>query len=388
VKIKSKYQSVNSQAQIILREYDLCNNCLGRLFSKKLGVSSNKLLGIKIRKSIKKKNSKKCYICKNLHANLDFFMKKIFDDTSDFQFSTFQFGSTLKPSVVDCDDLIRSKFKLRGIDGIKSEITSEVGKKFAKKTRKKPDNISSDLNITINFKNNSLEIRSKSVFLFGRYLKKSRGLPQKQKACENCGRKGCHQCNFHGISEFDSVEGIISKFLYKKFVANQVKISWIGGEDRTSLVLGKGRPFFVKIINPKKRKVRFQSKIIHDGIVIQNLKPVDQMPKAPTKFKSKIELSVTTETNLNSTDLKKLRTIPESPIKISDKFDKVTEKRVYSLKYKKTTPNSFQLLLDVDGGFPVKNFVDGKNVSPNLTDLLNTECKCEIFDFLEITLQY
>ena len=34
---------------------------------------------------------------------------------------------------------------------------------------------------------------------------------------DNCSGKGCRICNFHGISEFDSVEGIISKLFFKKF---------------------------------------------------------------------------------------------------------------------------------------------------------------------------
>ena len=43
-------------------------------------------------------------------------------------------------------------------------------------------------------------------------------------------------CNFHGISDFDSVEGKISQFFYEKFSSPQVKITWIGGEDKTSLL--------------------------------------------------------------------------------------------------------------------------------------------------------
>ena len=63
-------------------------------------------------------------------------------------------------------------------------------------------------------------------------------------------------CDFHGISEFDSVEGIISKLFFKKFGGTTAKFTWIGGEDNSSLVLGNGRPFFVKIKNPFKRKIK------------------------------------------------------------------------------------------------------------------------------------
>ena len=57
------------QSEKISKEYDLCENCLGRLFSKKLGVTSNKLLGKKLRKKLKQKSTK-CYICKNMFSNI------------------------------------------------------------------------------------------------------------------------------------------------------------------------------------------------------------------------------------------------------------------------------------------------------------------------------
>ena len=65
----SNFNQVLIQSEKILKEYDLCENCLGRLFSKKLRVSSNKFLGKKIRKRLGKKTSE-CHICKNIFSNL------------------------------------------------------------------------------------------------------------------------------------------------------------------------------------------------------------------------------------------------------------------------------------------------------------------------------
>jgi len=108
VKSTNKYSKVISHAEIILKDYDLCENCLGRLFSRKIGVSSNKLLGRKIHHVLKKKHSK-CYICKNLLEHLDSYEEKILHKSSDFQFLSFQIGATLKPSLIDRDDIIRRK---------------------------------------------------------------------------------------------------------------------------------------------------------------------------------------------------------------------------------------------------------------------------------------
>ena len=85
--------------------------------------------------------------------------------------------------------------------------------------------------------------------------------------------------------EFDSVEGAISKFLFQKFGGTTAKFTWIGGEDKSSLVLGSGRPFFVKIQNPHKRNVKL-SNVSIDSIKINHLKSVYGSPKKPLKFNS------------------------------------------------------------------------------------------------------
>jgi len=94
---------------------------LGRLFSKQLHLSSNKLLGTKLKKDLD--SSGNCYVCKNLFDNLDHFLKFMLDTSSDYFFTSFSVGAIIKPSIVDRDDFIRSQFKLKGIDSVKTDIT-------------------------------------------------------------------------------------------------------------------------------------------------------------------------------------------------------------------------------------------------------------------------
>ncbi len=74
----SDYQKIIPIANQILKKYELCDNCLGRLFSKQLHLSSNKLLGKKLKKNLN--STQKCYICKNLFNNLNYFLKLMFDE--------------------------------------------------------------------------------------------------------------------------------------------------------------------------------------------------------------------------------------------------------------------------------------------------------------------
>ena len=377
----SNYQKISPIANQILKKYDLCDNCLGRLFSKKLYLSSNKLLGKKLKENFK--STQKCYICKNLFDNLDHFLKLMLDSSFDYSFSSFNIGAIIKPSIIDRDDQIRSKYKLRGIDSIKTDITKELSKLFSRKTKRKVNSLNPDLTLTVNIKDVTCHVRSKSITISGRYIKKLRGLPQKQKACENCSGKGCRVCSFHGISKFDSVEGIISKFIFEKLGGTTAKFTWIGGEDKSSLVLGSGRPFFVKIQNPLKRNLKLKSKKL-PSIILEKLKIVPESPKHPLKFTSVIEIKILTKGKLVSEKLKKLKDLKNNPVVVYEKSGKRSEKMIASVKYKKTSINTLVLIIKAESGLPVKRFVDGDNISPGISKILNTECKCQEFDFLGI----
>jgi tRNA pseudouridine synthase 10 len=374
------------EAKIILNEYSLCQHCIGRLFAKKMGIISNQQLGGKIQNRLSLKPSKKCYICKETLSNLESIVNRMIEKSSDYKFSTFVVGAILKPSITDRDDQIRSKYKLQGIDSVKTAITKELSKKFQMKAKKKIDFLNPDLTFTFNFKDDSCELRSKTLIFSGRYIKKNRGLPQKQTPCTNCIGKGCLQCDNHGFSKFNSVEGNISKFLFEKFSGTLTKITWFGGEDKNSLVLGNGRPFFIKLFNPKKRIARFHKKYVLKELEIKNLKIISKIPKQVIPFRSKIELSILSEQNLNDTSLDNLKTIINSPITVYEKPSKRNQKLIYKIKFKKTSPKSFSFWITADGGLPIKRFVEGNNVFPNISELLGTNCKCKEYDILQVDL--
>ena len=308
------------------------------------------------------------------------------DVSSNYSFSTFSVGAMIKPSVIDRDDYIRSNYKLKGIDSIKTDLSRELRKSFSRKTKKIIDLLDPDVTFTINLKDESCQLRSKSISLSGRYVKTLRGIPQKQKSCTNCSGKGCRICNFHGISEFDSIEGIISKFFFEKFGGTTAKFTWIGGEDKSSLVLGTGRPFFVKIKNPLKRNLKLTS-VMFDFLKIDNLKIIPESPKRPLKFNSSIEVKISTDDKIDSKNLKKLKDLQKSPVVVYEKSGKRSEKKVFAVKYRKNSSNVFTLFIKAEGGLPVKRFVNSDDVLPGISQILNTSCMCQEFDFLDIEVQ-
>ena len=377
----SNYSTVLSTSNEIIKKYNLCDYCLGRLFTKQLRLSSNKILGKKLKNGRESNHS--CYICKNLFDNLDHFLKLMLDSSFDYKFRTFSIGTIIKPSIVDRDDALKSEFKLKGIDGIKSDITKELVKLFSKKTKKIANYIDPDIIFTVNLKEPSCNLRSKPIVISGRYTKSKRGYSQKQKSCDNCSGKGCRTCNFHGISEFNSVEGVISKLIFKKFGGTTTKFTWIGGEDKSSLVLGSGRPFIVKLQNPLKRKIKL-SDYASDFISIFNLKIIDDSPKTPLKFSSLATIKISTDSKFDAENLKKLKNLKNSPIIVSEKSGKSYEKKIFDINYTKTSDQIILVKIRVEGGLPIKRFVIGNDVTPNISETIGTHCIPEEFDFLEI----
>ena len=148
----------------ISQKYELCNYCLSRLESKKTTGST-----------------KKCFICKNIFQHLDDIVNRIFTTVSSYEFSDFDTGVMLKHSLSDRDDLIKSEFKIKGVSSIKTNINHEIAKKISRKIKKKLSHSNADLIITVNLKDNSYEIYSKPIFIYGRYIKKTRLLAQKQR---------------------------------------------------------------------------------------------------------------------------------------------------------------------------------------------------------------
>ena len=379
-----KSKSIQYLVNEILRNYHLCDFCIGRLISNELDLKPSSNLGKKFNSKTKKSELRKCFICKNIFENFDQVVTHMIESSSSYQFSTFLIGSILKPSISDNEDIIRSKFKLKGAVNIKNQINHEVGKKFARKTKSKLDTTNPEITLKINFKDNSCKIHSRSLFMYGRYTKRKRNLPQKQTPCKNCQGKGCFSCDFHGLENFNSVEGQIAKFVIGKFNSKQVKINWIGGEDKASLISGNGRPFFVKISEPRIRRLRIKKQNELNGIKLHDLRQIKNQPIDSVPFRSKVVVLVKSELPLQNNLLKKLLIVKNNPLVIKNQGERIVKKSIYDFKYKKLNLNTLKISMVVDGGVPLKSFIENSNVQPNLTELLQNRCICVQFDFEQI----
>ena len=65
-------------------------------------------------------------------------------------------------------------------------------------------------------------------------------------------------------------------------------------------------------------------------------------------------------------------------------YTTIKQEEELDLKYKKESTRSFFVILEVDGGLPIKRFVEGINVDPSISKILDTKCTCIRFDINQI----
>ncbi len=120
----------------------------------------------------------KCFICKGIFSIINEITHKIFD-TINFQekysYRSFTIGTSLPYYMFDKEDYIRSLFKLKDIEDIKTSFNFEIRNKFKFLSKKKLNLKNPDIKINLFISGNneySITILSRSLFLLGRYTKK------------------------------------------------------------------------------------------------------------------------------------------------------------------------------------------------------------------------
>jgi tRNA pseudouridine synthase 10 len=381
-----------SKARQVLKKYNLCPNCLGRQFP---NSESNYEKGLKILKELEREFSyEDCFICKGLMGKVNELVAIIMKEICDYEFDTFLIGSTLPYEYIDREDFLRAEFKLKGGRSIKAEINSEIGKVISKKMGKDVSFLKPDLMITLAPNEKKvLSVKSKPIYLLGKYIKKVRGLKQKSKICKICKGKGCPLCNYAGYEE-KCVASILNLKIKGLFKADKVRFTWFGSEDKNSLVLGNGRPFYAEVIEPKVRRPNFNEVIKEelDGIKLKSLEILDSKPKKIPEFKVELILNVLLDKEVSKDMIKNIEGKGFEVKQLVSKgksIEREISKKVYWIRFEKVNKEA-RIRMLCDGGLHIKSFIRGREGSLSLSSLLNTKVRSndeKPFDILKIEIE-
>lgn len=382
-------QNRNQRSEGILSSnYNLCKFCAQRndvseKFTKEyysITTTTNKKLN----------EINKCFICEGLFEIIDEIVKRLIFHTTirnKYEFRSFFLGSSVPTFLFDNEDHLRSVFKIRGKENIKSAFNNEIKNKFRKILKKSLQPVFPDLMINLSVQDNfeiSIKIKPRSYYLIGRYTKK-KFMSQKSMRFIEFERSNSKTTSKHGaFNPKVSVETIIKKKLIELTASKDVKFTWMGSEDPNSMVLGKGRFFIAEIIGPQKRRINENQVFKGDGLIFRIEEKRESIKKYNINYISKIRAYVKTTTPIDSQKYLTLKQLNNSLVTYRNK-SRMMQKKVYKITAKKLDPYHFVVTFLADSGLFIRQFIERKiHVTPTISSQMENDCICVKFDIIGI----
>jgi tRNA pseudouridine synthase 10 len=264
--------SILDDARAIDRAGPVCDACLGRVFADRSFGLTNAERGRSLRvaaaldddEPFEPTPTEDCWVCEGACAQFDAWADRAAAAVEDVDFDTYQVGTRTPPLVEENEALLREEVGLDADAGepFKSEFNREVGKRVGRLTDTEVDFGRPDVQFLVDIEADEVTATVNSAFVYGRYRKLERDIPQTEWPCGRCDGRGtlgedrdCPQCDGTGYLYQASVEGLVAPPIREAMEGSAATFHGAGREDVDALMLGTGRPFVVEVREPKRRTV-------------------------------------------------------------------------------------------------------------------------------------
>ncbi|MHA1793764.1 MAG: tRNA pseudouridine(54/55) synthase Pus10 [Promethearchaeota archaeon] len=365
----------------------------------------------------KDKGKARCELCGNVFSK-EFHDKIIsiaLEEISGLEFLTFLVGSKFPAEMMEKEDEFRVKYHLKWGESLKGHFNRFIGKALSKKLDKMVDFKSPDIVVlfSINPEQESMvDIQVNPYFIFGRYRKLKRGIPQTHWPHKECRGKGCEGCNFTGKQYMESVEELISPAILDYTKGESTKFHGAGREDIDALMLGNGRPFVVEILKGKIRELDYKSleKEINDRcdgkVQVTGLRPsskseMQKIKSSASTTKKYYRALCQLEKPIDEETLQKIKnSLLATPIKqrtparvLHRRANKTRIKKVFDFSWEYVNDDrsllQVYLFFETEGGTYVKELIssdDGRTV-PSVSGIAGQQVTCIELDVLRVDLE-
>ncbi len=349
----------------------------------------------------------RCWTCQGMFERLDALKDLVMSSSSGYEISSFQIGCRLDPGTADREARVLKATGATGAEPISEELNREVGKLVhALWTDRKFDRSAPEVTFIVDPLFMTVDLQVKPIFVFGRYRKLQRGIPQTRWPCTVCGGRGCDRCGGTGKMYSTSVEEKIGEPFKDAALAYDYTLHGMGREDIDVITVGNGRPFILEISRPKKRTLDLASLGLKvaagsGGMVeIDSLRMAErsEIPKVKDgahlkRYRAKVSFG----TPLDEATLKyNITLLAQSPIKqrtperVSHRrADKVRERSVRGSGVTLYPDGTAEIELLADGGLYIKELLHGDEgrTDPSLSSLLGTTVRVLSLDVVEVLYQ-
>lgn len=382
---------------------NLCDRCLGRVFAKRGHGLGNKERGRSVRifyamvknvdiNEILGAEEKDCKICKGIFLNIDKYAEMITKSLEGYEFRTFVVGSRFPKEVEEEERLIQEEFGGEG-ESIRNEFNREIGKKLLEIWKDRDVDLKNpEMTIIVDTVYDTIEINPKPLYIYGRYRKLIRGIPQTRWS------------KYPEKKKYEtSVEELIAKKVMDYTEGEDHVFHGMGREDIDARMLGNGRPFVLEIKKPKKRFIDLKmlekeineycsGKVEVSSLRFATWRDVEQIKNAKSskRYRVKIEFSQEVDENSLKKAIEELRgkvIYQRTPLRVSHRrADKVRKRKVEDIKLVEHYGKSAVLEITAESGMYIKELMHGDKgrTKPNLAEKIGINVSVVYLDVIEI----
>ena len=399
---------------LVLSLERVCDHCLGRQFHGKFHDYSNGQIGAAIRRArsekgietiLKKKPNPKllktCVLCGGIFADMDRYTALLKKEAKKHDFETYLVGCKIDNSLIEREEKLWEEIGAEFCEPIKREINRTFGLMVWHWTKKNAEFNFPDILFTIDFKRRKIEVKLNPFYIYGRYRKLVRGIPQTKWPCRECRGRGCKKCDYTGKQYQETVEELIAEKAMAETEGKSSSFHGEGREDIDARMLGKGRPFILEIFEPKKRAIDMKklegkiNKFAEGKVEVSGLRRSDrrevQLIKA-MKHDKIYDVLIDCK-KATQKDLKKLeeyfhdRLISQkTPARVLHRRADKVRKRKIGYVEAKIVKGGFRAAIKTQAGAYIKELVSGDNgrTEPSFSSVLKKPCVVKELDVIEV----
>ncbi|MFQ5911491.1 MAG: tRNA pseudouridine(54/55) synthase Pus10, partial [Thermoplasmata archaeon] len=246
-----------------------------------------------------------------------------------------------------------------------------------------------------------VQLQVNPLFIYGRYRKLERGIPQTKWPCRECLGKGCGRCDNTGKMYPTSVEEIVAAPFIVQTEGASASFHGMGREDVDALMLGNGRPFVLEVKEPRRRSIDFettQKEINESGSVsVDGFRPSDRREMVQLKearhaktYSLKVSFQEPVEKeNLNEVvrSFKGKEVAQKTPSRVLHRrADLLRRRKILEMDARPFGPKTAEIVLTAEAGTYVKELISGDQgrTRPSLSEMLGVPAVVYELDVIRI----
>lgn len=384
-------------------EMGLCDHCLGRLFGKMGTGLGNDERGLMLREALGgvPATSEPCRLCDDIFDIVPRLAEAAAESVLSVESENFLVGTRVDPLIAERESQIWEKLGKDLAEPIKSELNREIGKHALPLINRRVEFNNPQVVALVDTRFATVELDVSPIFIYGRYCKLSREIPQTIWPCKACRGKGCPRCHGTGKMYSTSVQEVIGDPALRMADATEHFFHGMGREDIDALMLGDGRPFVLELRSPRVRDIdldRLEEEVNRSelakvvGLRFSSKDEVrwvkDATPAKTYRATVRAEGKVNKErVNEVAKSFKNLHIDQRTPVRVSHRRgDLVRRREILSVEAEVLGDDVFLLVLETESGTYVKEFVsgDGGRTKPSFSERLGIPCVVEALDVMSI----